>query len=99
MTIARIILAGTAALTLLSTAALAQQDLTGMITKIDRINGTITIQRTQEGTVGAASGGAAEEFKAQSGVSLDVVHAGDNVNFTTTDAGGGMKTVTKLQRQ
>lgn len=99
MTIARIILAGAAALTITSSAALAQQDLTGMITKIDRINGTITIQQTQGGTVGAASGGAVEEFKAQSGVSLDVVHAGDNVNYATTDTGGGMKTVTKLKKQ
>ena len=98
MTIARLILAGAAALTL-TTAALAEQDLTGMITKIDRINGTITIQKTQSGTAGSASGGPAEEFKAQSGVSLDVVHAGDNVTYATTDSGGGMKTVTKLKKE
>ncbi|WP_315830993.1 copper-binding protein [Bradyrhizobium prioriisuperbiae] len=99
MTIARIILAGAVALTIISPAARAEQDLTGMITKIDRISGTITIQRTQSGTVGSASGGAAEEYRAQSGVSLDVVHAGDNVTFSTTDTGGGMKSVTKLQKQ
>ena len=97
MTITRIILAGAAALTI-GSAALAQQDLTGMITKIDRINGTITIQRTQDGTVGATTGGAAEEFKAQSGVSLDVVHAGDNVSFSVGET-GGVKTVTKLKKQ
>ena len=40
--ITEIVLAGTAALTI-SSAALAQQALTGTITKIDRINGTVEI--------------------------------------------------------
>ena len=92
------ILAGAVALTLFGSVALAQQDLKGMITKIDRINGTITIQQTQSGTVGAATGAAAEEFKAQGGVSLDEVHAGDNVTFSVGDT-GGKKTITKLQKQ
>ena len=99
MTIAKLILAGTAALTaIISSAALAQQALTGTITKIDRINGTIAIQREQSGTVGANTGGAAEEFKAQDRSSLDAVHAGDKVTFSVTET-GGMKTVTKLQKQ
>ena len=42
MKIAEIVLAGTAALTI-SSAALAQQALTGTITKINRINGTVEI--------------------------------------------------------
>jgi Cu/Ag efflux protein CusF len=98
MKIAKIILAGTAALTIISSAALAQQAPTGMITKIDRINGTVAIQRTQSGTVGANTGGAAEEFKVQDGLSLDTLHAGDTVTFSATEK-GGVKTITKLQKQ
>jgi Cu/Ag efflux protein CusF len=98
MKIAKIILAGSAALTIISSAALAQQALTGTVTKIDRINRTIAIQQTQSGTIGANTGGASEEFKAQNGLSLDALHAGDKVTFSTTET-GGIKTITKLQKQ
>jgi hypothetical protein len=98
MKIARILSAGTVALAILGSAALAQQPLTGMITGINRINGTIAIQRTQSGTVGANTGGAAEEFKVQGGLSLEDLHAGDKVSFAITET-GGTKTVTKLQKQ
>jgi Cu/Ag efflux protein CusF len=98
MRIARIILAGSTALTIIGSAALAEQPLTGTITQIDRINGTVAIKQTQSGTVGANSGGAAEEFKVQVGVSLDELHAGDRVSFSTTES-GGTKTITKFQKQ
>jgi Cu/Ag efflux protein CusF len=98
MKIAKIILAGTAALTLISSAALAQQTLTGTVTKVDRINGSVAIRQTQSGTVGANTGGAAEEFKAQNGLSLDALHAGDKVTFSASEA-GGIKTITKFQAQ
>ena len=68
--IAKVILAGAATLTLISSAALAQQALTGTITKVDRIDGTVAIQQTQSGTTGANTGGA-EEFKTQKGLSLE----------------------------
>jgi Cu/Ag efflux protein CusF len=87
MKIAKIILAG-AALTIISSAALAQQALTGTVTKVDRINRTVAIQQTQSGTIGANTGGAAEEFKAQEGLSLDKLHAGDKVTFSAPEAGG-----------
>jgi Cu/Ag efflux protein CusF len=98
MKIAKIILAGAAALIIIGTAALAQQALTGTITKLNRINGTIAIQPTQSGTVGANSGGAGEEFKVQDGLSLDAVHAGDKVTFSAMEK-DGIKTITKLQKQ
>jgi Cu/Ag efflux protein CusF len=98
MKIAKIILAGTAALTIVSSAALAQQALTGTVTKVDRINRTVAIQKTQSGTVGANTGGAVEEFKAQDGLSLDTLHAGDKVTFSTSET-GGIKTITKFQTQ
>jgi Cu/Ag efflux protein CusF len=98
MKIAKIILAGAAALIVINSGASAQQALTGTVTEIDRIHGTIAIQRTQSGTVGANTSGAAEEFKAQDGLALDAVHAGDKVTFSATEA-GGIKTITKLQKQ
>lgn len=98
MKIASIVLAGTAVLTIIGSAALAQQGLTGTVTKIDRINSTIAIQREQSGTVGANTGDAAEEFKAQDRPSLDTVHAGDRVTYSVTET-GGIKTITKLQKQ
>ena len=97
MKIAKIMLAGTTVLTLVSSVALAEQPLTGRITKLDRINGTVAIQQTQSGTVGANAGGAAEEFKVQDGVSLEPWHAGDRVSFSTSET-GGVKTITKLQK-
>ena len=98
MKIAKIILAGTAVLTIIGSAALAQQALTGTVTEIDRINRTVTIHQSQSGTVGANTGGAAEEFKAQEGLSLDSLHAGDKVSFSASET-GGVKTITKVQAQ
>jgi Cu/Ag efflux protein CusF len=99
MKTAKTILAGGAILAVIGSAALAQQVTTakGTITKIDRTTGTIAIQRMQEGTVGANSGGSAEESKLQGG-SLDTWHAGDRVSFTATEA-GGTKTITKIEKQ
>ena len=97
MKIAKVILAaGTAALTVIGSATLAQEALTGTLTKVDRINRTVAIQPTQSGTTGANTG-AAEEFKAQDGLSLETLHAGDKVTFSVTET-GGIKTITKLQK-
>jgi Cu/Ag efflux protein CusF len=96
MKLARMVLAG-AMLTVISSVALAQQALTGTVTTIDRISGTIAIQQTQSGTVGANAGGAAEQFKAQEG-QLDTVHVGDKVSFSVSET-GGKKTITKIERQ
>ena len=98
MKIAGILTAGIAAFTILGSAALAQQALTGTITGINRLNDTIAIQQTQSGTVGANVGSAGEEFKVQKGLSLEDLHAGDKVSFSVSETGGS-KTVTKLQRQ
>ena len=78
---------------------LAQQTLTltGTVTTIDRINGTIAIQQTQSGTVGANTGGATEQFKVQDGM-LNTVHAGDKVKLSVSET-GGTKTITKLEKQ
>jgi len=98
MRITRIILASAGAIALISSGALAQQALTGSITKIDEANGKITIQQTQSGTVGANSAGATDEFKVQDGLLFNAVRAGEKVIFTATEI-NGVKTITKLQKQ
>ena len=99
MKIATILSAGFAALMIQSSAGWAQQTLTGTITGINRLNETIAIQQTQSGTVGANTGGAAEEFKVQKGQSLEDLHAGNRVSFSATTGPDGSRTITKLQKQ
>jgi hypothetical protein len=91
---AKIILLGAA--TLISFSAIAQQELTGMITKVDRINGVVAIQQLQSGTTGSNVG--AEEFKTPQNLSLDMLHAGDRVTYSVTET-SGIRTITKLQKQ
>jgi Copper binding periplasmic protein CusF len=94
MNLAKMILAG-AMLAAIPSVTLAQQSLTGTITGIDRLNGTIAIQQAQSGTVGASAGGATDQqFKAPVGL-LDTVHAGDRVAFSVSEVGGN-KTITKI---
>jgi Cu/Ag efflux protein CusF len=98
MKAAKIVLVGVAAAALFISAATAQQNTTGMITKIDRLNGMVSIQPVQSGTVGANTAGAAQDFKVPDAGLLESVHAGDRVTFSTTDD-NGVKTITKLQKQ
>ena len=107
MKTASIILTGLAALSI-GSVALAQQPMTGTVTRIDRLDGTVAIQLqktpTQSGTVGANTGaaktdGPAEELKTKvQGNLLNVLHAGDRVKFSLTEA-GGTKTISNLERQ
>jgi Cu/Ag efflux protein CusF len=97
MKLARMILAG-AMLAAVPSVTLAQQPLTGVVTTIDRINGTIGVRQAQKDTVGANGGGATEQqFKAAPGL-LDSVHAGDKVSFSASEI-GGKNTITKIDRQ
>ncbi|MCA6116680.1 copper-binding protein [Bradyrhizobium sp. WSM 1738] len=97
MKIAGMIMAAAAALSIVGTSALAQHTRTGMITRIDRISGTITIRDMPDGTTGANTGAATEEFKVQDGARLNAVHAGDRVTFAVSDT-AGTKTITKLDK-
>lgn len=96
---AKFVLAGAAVVTMLTSSAFAD-DMTGMITRIDRLNNTISIQQIQKGTVGGSAGGAGalQQFKAKDAAMLDAVHAGDRVTYTATDTDGS-GTLTKLQKQ
>lgn len=100
MRLAKTALAGSL-LALISSVALAQEALTGMVTIVNRISGTITIQPIQGGTenatVGANTGGTAEQFKVQAGM-LTSLHAGDRVTFSVSEA-GGTKTITKIDKK
>jgi Cu/Ag efflux protein CusF len=97
MKLAKLILAG-AMLATVPSIALAQESSTGTVRMINRLSGTIAIQQTQNGTVGAGGGGATEQqFNAPAAI-LDSVHAGDRVTFTVSE-NGGKKTVTKIERQ
>jgi len=89
------LLTGLGAATLSMSAASAEQGMSGMITKIDRLNSTVAIQQTQSGTVGANTGGATE-FKVQDMGALESVHAGDRVTYSIGD---DAKTITKIQTQ
>jgi Cu/Ag efflux protein CusF len=94
MKLAKLVLTGSLLIGM-SSLAWAQQTLTGTVTTIDRINGTIAIQQTQSGTVGASTGGATEQrYKAPEG-SLEKVHAGDRVTFSVTES-DGKKTITNI---
>jgi hypothetical protein len=84
-------------LTIISSAALAQQPQTGTITTVDRINGTIAIQQTPSGTVGASGGGATEQFKIQGGP-LEKLHAGDKVTYSVSGTGEA-RTITAIDKQ
>jgi len=83
---------------MLASVAFGADNMTGMITKIDRLNNTVAIQETQSGTVGANGGGAVLEFKAKDAGMLESVHAGDRVSFSAAET-NGTKTLTKLQKQ
>jgi Cu/Ag efflux protein CusF len=98
MRITKVILASAAAIAVISSGALAQQTQRGSITKVDEANGTITIQPTQGGTVGASTGGAAGDFKVQDGLMFNALKPGDKVVFSATET-GGVKTITKLEKQ
>lgn len=98
MRIVGIILTGAMAIGICAPAAMAQQAVEGMITKINRLNGTVAIRQTEGGTVGANAAAADQEFKVQNGSLLDSVHAGDLVTYSIAES-GGVKTVIKLQRK
>ena len=49
-------------------------------------------------TVGASSGGGAEDLKVQDGLMFNALQPGDKVVFTATEI-GGVKTITKLEKR
>jgi Cu/Ag efflux protein CusF len=99
----RSILANVAVLTIIGSAALAQEDqTTGRIIRIDQANGMITLQHRQGGTVGAVGAdNLVDIYKMKDGLTLNglnALEAGDRVVFTEAQI-GGVRTVTKIEKQ
>ena len=97
MKLAKLILAG-AMLATVPSITQAQQSQTGTVSIINRLDGTIAIKQTPNGTVGAGGGGATEQQFAAPAALLDSVHAGDRVTFTVSE-NSGKKTITKIERE
>ncbi|CCD98060.1 copper-binding protein [Bradyrhizobium sp. STM 3809] len=98
MKAATITLALAAALAATVPVLAAEQGTTGIVTGINRLNGTVAIKRVPNGTVGANAPADTEEYKVKDSAMIEEVHAGDRVTFQTSD-GGGTKTIIKLDRQ
>jgi hypothetical protein len=98
MKIATFLLAGTATLTILSGVAFAQDDQTGQVTQVNRLNNTVSIRPIQSGTVGANTAGAEQQFKVKDGVSIEDLHAGNRITYSTTET-SGTQTITKFKVQ
>jgi hypothetical protein len=94
MRVTRTVSIASAVLALIGSTAFAQDAKTGMVTQIDRINGTVAIQHTQDGTVGAGSGGGTVQQYKVPGASLEALHAGDRVDFTQSG-----DTITKIEKK
>ena len=84
-----------AVISLMSTAALAQQ-ATGTVTKVDEQKGTISIELAQGGTIGAT--GSVQDFKAQDRLMFNELRPGDKVLFRVFEADGA-KTITRLDKE
>jgi hypothetical protein len=98
MNTAKLVLVGTAALAVANSSAWAQQEQTGQVTRVNRLNSTIAIRPVQSGTVGANGAGAEQEFKVKDGVSIEDLHAGNRITYSTTGSGGAV-TITKFTVQ
>jgi len=95
MKIAAILWAGTLTL-VIGAPASAEDAQTGMVTQLNRLTGTISITRVQDGTVGANTAGSAEQFKIKDGMSTEDLHAGDRISFSSADK-NGVKTITNFK--
>jgi hypothetical protein len=94
----KLVLAGAVTLILTSSGALAQDDLSGQVTQVNRLNNTVAIRPIQNGTVGANTAGSEQQFKVKDGVSLEDLHAGNHITYSVTET-GGTKTLTKFKVQ
>jgi len=95
--LAKLVIAGTATL-ILTGAAAAQENQTGQVTRVNRLDNTVAIRPVQSGTVGANTAGAEQEFKVKDGVSLEDLHAGNRITYSVTET-GGTRTLTSFKKQ
>ena len=99
MRTSRATIIGTIALTLCSAGAFAQESRLGTISRVDPAKGTIAIAESQAGTTGSTTTmSAPQEYKLQDPLLFNAIKDGDRISYTVEDR-GGVKTVTKLQKQ
>jgi Cu/Ag efflux protein CusF len=78
--------------------ATAQQAIKGTVTGIDEPGGTISIQQTASGTVGASGAAATDSYRVQDGLLFNAVHLGDKVAISVETIEGA-KTITRLVKE
>ena len=97
MTITKIILASMAAITIINSGALAAQiSQGGQITKVDQLNGKITLEYQQKAVAGVTT--ISDDFKVKDGLPFSAFHAGDKVGFTAEKI-DDVWTITAIQKQ
>ena len=74
-------------------AASAQQAMKGVVTAIDEPAGTLSIQQTTTGTVGANAAAATDSYRVQDGLLFNAVRLGDKVAISVETI-DGVKTIT-----
>lgn len=89
---------GIIAVALFSAGASAQESRHGTISRLDEANGAIAIAEAQTGTTGSGAATASQEFQLQDGLVYNAFKEGDRISYTVQDI-GGVKTITKLERQ
>lgn len=77
--------------------ASAQQAMKGVVTGINEPAGTISIQQTASGTVGA-SGAATDSYRVKDGLLFNAVRTGDKVAISVETI-DGTKTITRLDKE
>ena len=98
MRTSRATILGVAATATLSFGALAQESRLGTISRLDEAKGTITISEARTGTTGSGAGSLSQEFKLQDGLMFNALQEGEKISFSVEEI-GGVKTVTRLQKQ
>ena len=99
MKTSRAIMFGIAAITMISTAAIAQQSHHGTIVQVEEAKGTITVVETPTGTTGSSAGSATQEYRLQDGLLFNALQVGDVVVTFAVQENDGVKTITNLQEK
>jgi Cu/Ag efflux protein CusF len=95
MTVAKMISAIVAAITIVSSGAQAQAPQSGRIITVDP-KGSIRVEHPRNGQPGAST--VVDDFKLQDGLPVSGLKAGDKISFAATQV-GGLWTVTQIQKQ
>lgn len=89
-----VMLAAALTTAMIASIAWAQQALTGIVTMVDRISGSVVIQQIPSGNDNA---GGVQRYKIQTSL-LESLHAGDRVSYSFSEANGA-RTIMKIDRQ